>query len=304
MFSTLAFAGFMVYMAFTAKELYTLFYPPGCKHGRGQGSQCFRAELPLRARIDITAHVGGDGGGGRVAVWNATNVSSYEEIEDTLTIPVPPGMRRGEMRELWLTFELSRAGQNEVLSAARVNLVTMYAPRERSQATMLLERDVFASPDDEGAPQLTEARGGAVGAAVSSELAPPDTRGRVAHFIYSARMCELRLVTDATPYGPPNPVPYLAPDGIPIGQAWDSFERTYSPHFYVDRFSLLRKHSAPLSSNLEKPHPRMRLKFKPISLGRHRIMTQMENLFKSAGTVFGLGDGNCHAALQPARTHA
>ena len=265
----------VLWIAMSAKEFYVLFYPPACKLRHG----CYHPRLPWGARVDITAHMGE--GAIRAAVWNVTNVSSVEELEAAITTPVPPSVRRGEMRELWLTFELSRTGSDDVLSAARVNIVQMYEARERSQASMLLERDVFASSDEK--PAVTEAP--STSSTVSAELAPADRHGRVPHFIYSYRMCELRLVTDARAYASP----FLAPDGTPIGQSWDVHARTYAPHFYVDTFSLLRKHALPLSADVQKAHPRLKLKFKPISVGRHRIMAQLGSLFESLGASLGLG---------------
>ena len=269
----------VLWIALSVKELYVLFYPPACKLRHG----CYHPRLPWGARVDITAHMGE--GAIRAAVWNVTNVSSVEELEAAITTPVPPSVRRGEMRELWLTFELSRTGSDDVLSAARVNLVQMYEARERSQASMLLERDVFgdvfASSDEK--PAVTEAP--STSSTVSAELAPADRHGRVPHFIYSYRMCELRLVTDARAYASP----FLSPDGTPIGQSWDVHARTYTPHLYVDTFSLLRKHALPLSADVQKAHPWLKLKFKPISIGRHRIMAQLGSLFEALGASLGLG---------------
>ena len=80
-----------------------------------------------------------------MAVWKPTNVSSYDTIEDVLTVPVPPSVRKGVLRDLWLTFEIAQSGSAEVHTAAQVNVIGMYKPRELGTATMLLERDVFSS---------------------------------------------------------------------------------------------------------------------------------------------------------------
>ena len=117
-------------------------------------------------------------------------------------------------------------------------------------------------------------------------LAPADPSGRVPHYIYSGRLCELRLVADATPHFHA----YLPGDGAAIGGGLDERRRMYGPHFYVDQFSLLRKHAAPLASDLAKPHPRLRVKLKPISLGRHRVMAQLGQAFDALGRSLGLGD--------------
>jgi hypothetical protein len=44
-----------------------------------------------------------------------------------------------------------------------------------------------------------------------------------------------------------------------------------------------------LSADVQKAHPRLKLKFKPISVGRHRIMAQLGTLFESLGASLGLG---------------
>ena len=89
----LLYALVVAYVGMTCREIYSLFHPPRCR-----GNGCWRALLPLRARVDVFAFVEVEGS--RVAVWNATNVSSYDTIEDVLTVPVPPSVRKGVLRDL------------------------------------------------------------------------------------------------------------------------------------------------------------------------------------------------------------
>ena len=106
------------------------------------------------------------------------------------------------------------------------------------------------------------------------------------HYLYSGRMCELRLVPDSTPHRQP----HYASDGLPIGSHVDHHKMRYAPHFYVETFNLLRKHALPLASNISRPHPTLRLKLKPISLGRHRMTRQVETLFDTFGELLSLDD--------------
>ena len=81
------------------------------------------------------------------------------------------------------------------------------------------------------------------------------------------------------------------PEGAPIGSHFEPHTRRYAPLFYIDSFSLLRKHSAPLSADTQKAHPRMRVKMKPISLGRHRLTAQLGGTFSALGAAFGVRAG-------------
>ena len=50
------------------------------------------------------------------------------------------------------------------------------------------------------------------------------------------------------------------------------------------------QHAAPLSGDISRAHPRLKLKLKPISLGRHRIQRQLAQAFEILGSSLGLGD--------------
>ena len=205
----------------------------------------------------------------------------HDELEAVFVVPVPPGVRQGRQHSLWLSFELSHAGSDEVLTATHVDLIRMYQPRAQSTATMLLERDIFGQPED--SPPAAQVEVSAPAAAL--ELAPADHQGAVPHFIYSRRHCELRLVTDSTPHAST----HLMPDGEPIGSALYHTMRLYAPHLFVEQFSLLRKHALPLAADLSKPHPRLSVKLKPISLGRHRVSKQLTGAFGALDQMVGLG---------------
>ena len=281
-FSIVFYTATCVYCFFTSIEMWKLFYPPRCK-----GNFCYRSLLPLNSRVDVHAYLYSSPDLPGIPVWNATNVSSAEEIETRFELPIPPAVRLGRQSELWLVFELRRvsATDNEQstgvvpqmptehpIAVARINVVGYYAPRKTSSATMLLERD---EPSTRAVATADETAG----------LAPATGDGKLPHFIYSGRLCELRLVGDATPHGHTH-----FPDGQPIGSAIDTRLRRYSPHFYVETFNLLRKHANPFSSNISKAHPMLRLKMKPISLGRHRATRQAEQAFSMLGETLMLGE--------------
>ena len=281
-FSIVFYTATCVYCFFTSIEMWKLFYPPRCK-----GNFCYRSLLPLNSRVDVHAYLYSSPDLPGIPVWNATNVSSAEEIETRFELPIPPAVRLGRQSELWLVFELRRvsATDNEQstgvvpqmptehpIAVARINVVGYYAPRKTSSATMLLERD---EPSTRAVATADETAG----------LAPATGDGKLPHFIYSGRLCELRLVADATPHAHTH-----FPDGQPIGSAIDTRLRRYSPHFYVETFNLLRKHANPFSSNVSKAHPMLRLKMKPISLGRHRATRQAEQAFSMLGETLMLGE--------------
>ena len=257
-----------LYLYVTAREVWTLFRPPRCA-----GKGCFRPLLPSHARLHLAASVWSEADQAQTELWNASDASTTEAIEASFALPIPPAVRRGEQTHLWLLFTLRRAQDPDgpPLAVARVNVIRFYAPRARSSATMLLERDDAPAARADGS--------------LDDGLAPADRDGRLPHFVYGGRLCELRLVPDATPHGGSH-----FPEGEPIGSHVDVHARRYAPHFYVETFNLLRKHANPLSSNVSKAHPTLRLKLKPISLGRHRMTRQMDALFAQLGAMLGLDD--------------
>ena len=233
----------LLYIIVFGRELYLLFYPRPCRH-----TQCLQPLLLPSHRIDMFAYIVSDALELGVPVWEARNVSSVVPIEARLNITIPPGIRLGETSELQLRVELYRTSSNTVLTVAATDLVRRMTPRARS-ATMLLEKESNADNMD-----------------VYAGLPSPDATGAVPHFLYSRAPLELRLTTDTTPHEHER-----LPDGTFIG-AVDWRKRRYAPHFYVDTFSLLRRHALPLSSNLSRASPSLMLKFKPTSLGRFRLM--------------------------------
>jgi hypothetical protein len=257
------------YMGMTANQFWRLFHPTACN-----GPGCLRPVLHPDTLLDLRCFLISDGADA-VPLWNVTDVNADEPLDASFPLPVPPGLRTGQLSDLWLLFELRHVGSAEgspPLAATTVNVVQPYAPRERSAARPLLEDLTITSrsgAEDDGAVATSSAS-----TSVSTDLAPADRQGRHPHFIYGGRFLELRLVTDFTPHFDSH-----LPDGIPIGGGVDPRARVYTPHFYVEQFSLLRKHAHPLSADLKKRHPTLRLKFKPISLGRHRMTVQISQLF-------------------------
>jgi hypothetical protein len=92
----------------------------------------------------------------------------------------------------------------------------------------------------------------------------------VPHYVYARKACELRLVGDDSSHATEH-----YGDGMPIGNAVDRANRRYVPHFYIDSFALLRKHAVPLAADPKRAHPELSLKFRPTSLGRHRLTSQV-----------------------------
>ena len=96
-----------MYLGTTTLSVYNLFYPPRC---RGPG--CLQPKMPPGAMVDVRAYVlnQGDGDGdrqNRLQIWNATNVSvDGSGVDARIVLPVPGTIRRGELRELWVEFEL------------------------------------------------------------------------------------------------------------------------------------------------------------------------------------------------------
>lgn len=266
-FRLLAYGLFAVYLSMATLEVYGLFYPERCR-----GEFCLRALLPVGTPIDVAAFVPWPDGD-RVMVWNAT-LKSDEAIDTSFELPIPAAVRRAEMSELWLLVELRRAGDPTLLAIAHTELVKLYQPRTRGTAEYLLY------------PLL-----GSDGSRLDAEPGPPPAPvagmaeyadGRVAHYLYLGKQIQLKLVADETPHAHAH-----LPEGLPVGSAVNGVLRVYAPHFYIETFSLMRKHAAPLSDDVARAHPTLRLSLAPISIGRHRLMAQLRGLFATLERVGG-----------------
>ena len=250
-----------VYIGMMTHQFWLLFHPTPC-HGPG----CIQPTMQRDNRLDLRCFLLSDGAD-VVPLWNATDVNPDESLDASFPLPVPPGLRTGVLSELWLLFELRHAGSPKgepPLAATSVNVVKQYALRERSTARPLLDDFTHAggSGSSSGSGGSSAVAATSSSTSVSPDLAPADRHGRHPHFIYGGRFLELRLVTDFTPHFAAH-----LPDGAAIGSQVDPRRRMYSPHFYVETFSLLRKHAHPLSADLKKRHPTLRLK-----LSRFRLV--------------------------------
>ena len=292
-----------VYVAILSHTLLELFYPSPCR-----GAACLQPLLRSGAAVDLQAHIDGR------LVWSAAGVSSGAGLEDVaFAVPVPAEVRLGSREELHLDFSIALAGQQQPIAHARALLCARRQPRRRSTARMLLAEPAVSSStpgsatSDSAAAAVpaasasSEQSGVAVsseqsaasasreqsGVAVSSEqsgVAPPNERGEVPHYLYAAASLELRLVADETPHAGP----VLPSDGAQVANGVDWSRRVYAPRLYVDELGLLGKHALPLSSDVGKEPPRLRLRLLPISLGRYRATRQLHTALGALQAASGM----------------
>ena len=292
-----------VYVAILSHTLLELFYPSPCR-----GAACLQPLLRSGAAVDLQAHIDGR------LVWSAAGVSSGAGLEDVaFAVPVPAEVRLGSREELHLDFSIALAGQQQPIAHARALLCARRPPRRRSTARMLLAEPAVSSStpgsatSDSAAAAVpaasasSEQSGVAVsseqsaasasreqsGVAVSSEqsgVAPPNERGEVPHYLYAAAGLELRLVADETPHAGP----VLPSDGAQVANGVDWSRRVYAPRLYVDELGLLGKHALPLSSDVGKEPPRLRLRLLPISLGRYRATRQLHTALGALQAASGM----------------
>ena len=292
-----------VYVAILSHTLLELFYPSPCR-----GAACLQPLLRSGAAVDLQAHIDGR------LVWSAAGVSSSAGLEDVaFAVPVPAEVRLGSREELHLDFSIALAGQQQPIAHARALLCARRQPRRRSTARMLLAEPAVSSStpgsatSDSAAAAVpaasasSEQSGVAVsseqsaasasreqsGVAVSSEqsgVAPPNERGEVPHYLYAAASLELRLVADETPHAGP----VLPSDGAQVANGVDWSRRVYAPRLYVDELGLLGKHALPLSSDVGKEPPRLRLRLLPISLGRYRATRQLHTALGALQAASGM----------------
>ena len=104
------------------------------------------------------------------------------------------------------------------------------------------------------------------------------------HYLYAAASLELRLVADETPHAGP----VLPSDGAQVANGVDWSRRVYAPRLYVDELGLLGKHALPLSSDVGKEPPRLRLRLLPISLGRYRATRQLHTALGALQAASGM----------------
>ena len=273
-----------VYVAILSHTLLELFYPSPCR-----GAACLQPLLRSGAAVDLQAHIDGR------LVWSAAGVSSGAGLEDVaFAVPVPAEVRLGSREELHLDFSIALAGQQQPIAHARALLCARRQPRRRSTARMLLaEPAVSSTPgsatSDSAAAAVPAAFASSEqsGVAVSSEqsgVAPPNERGEVPHYLYAAASLELRLVADETPHAGP----VLPSDGAQVANGVDWSRRVYAPRLYVDELGLLGKHALPLSSDVGKEPPRLRLRLLPISLGRYRATRQLHTALGALQAASGM----------------
>mmetsp|Transcript_29591 Transcript_29591/g.67849 ORF Transcript_29591/g.67849 Transcript_29591/m.67849 type:complete len:489 (-) Transcript_29591:149-1615(-) len=139
------------------------------------------------------------------------------------------------------------------------------------------------------------------------------------HFLYSGRRTlRMRVVADFHPHAGP-----MLPDGVWLrdlgkedagvsgglgphrvgGNRFDYAKRGawgesswrgnnwyYLPFFYADSFDLLRCHALPMSDDLRKPDPLLRIDWAPRSLLAHRLLFHADSGFSSMGAIMGMGE--------------
>ena len=264
-----------VYVAILSHTLLELFYPSPCR-----GAACLQPLLRSGAAVDLQAHIDGR------LVWSAAGVSSGAGLEDVaFAVPVPAEVRLGSREELHLDFSIALAGQQQPIAHARALLCARRQPRRRSTARMLLaEPAVSSTPGSATSDSAAAAVPAAFASSEQSGVAPPNERGEVPHYLYAAASLELRLVADETPHAGP----VLPSDGAQVANGVDWSRRVYAPRLYVDELSLLGKHALPLSSDVGKEPPRLRLRLLPISLGRYRATRQLHTAFGALQAASGM----------------
>ena len=73
-----------------------------------------------------------------------------------------------------------------------------------------------------------------------------------------------------------------------VANGVDWSRRVYAPRLYVDELGLLGKHALPLSSDVGKEPPRLRLRLLPISLGRYRATRQLHTALGALQAASGM----------------
>mmetsp|Transcript_446 Transcript_446/g.846 ORF Transcript_446/g.846 Transcript_446/m.846 type:complete len:584 (-) Transcript_446:484-2235(-) len=264
MFWRVLWAVLFAYVAWAAHEILGIFYPTQCI-----GKGCFRTLLPPESRVDLWAALTLNGS--TTTIWSVLNVSIDSPLTARFEVPIPTAVRLGEQSELPLsllcTFPSAQSYTPPHLELrAHASLVGVMPLRR--EAVMLLGSNANR---DSNHPALELA--GAV-----------EDLKSAAHFLYSRSAVVLRLVTDATAHT----ATHFA-DGLPIGSSVDRVKRRYAPHFYVDTFSLLQRHAAPLSRNVTKEHPFVQLHYKPTSVGRYRLMGEVQAVLHGLQSLLGVG---------------
>ena len=258
----------LLYALYMVHLIGEMCYPQSCR-----GKNCFHPMLRKEDRIDLRVRVGDRETNTWADVWNATNLSADEILDIKVELPVPPEVRRGEQDQLTVIMWLSKHGDSRGFARAETNVIKRMLPRSRDEG-MLLPDSMLSDAVKAEAPALRTADTG---------LAPPDYEGKVPHYIYARARLEVRLVRDHTPHASTH-----FADGLPIGSGFDNTGggRLYAPLFYADKFPLLSKHAAPLSSDTTRAHPTVRIRFTPISLGWHRMILQVSQALSilQAGT--------------------
>ncbi|EOD41258.1 hypothetical protein EMIHUDRAFT_199533 [Emiliania huxleyi CCMP1516] len=213
-----------------------------------RGAACLQPLLRSGAAVDLQAHIDGR------LVWSAAGVSSGAGLEDVaFAVPVPAE------------------------SAAS-------ASSEQSGVAVSSEQSGVAVSSEQSGVAVSSEQSGVAVSSEQSGVAPPNERGEVPHYLYAAASLELRLVADETPHAGP----VLPSDGAVVANGVDWSRRVYAPRLYVDELGLLGKHALPLSSDVGKEPPRLRLRLLPISLGRYRATRQLHTALGALQAASGM----------------
>lgn len=241
----------------------TIAFPETC-----HGPACFVPALGPDTVVDIRAFVsmqehltpGSDAAG----VWSASGVRLYEQMNATLTIPIPREVRR-ENASLWLHIFVYRRGALDAtpdpaafqpvppLLVARTALVAHLLPY--SSRDYLLQ----GSSERAAAPRLP-----------------------VPHYRYGGSALRVRIVQDEHKHRS-----HVLACGMLLRALPD--RRAYMPYFYVDDFNVLRRHAREMSPELDRPHPALTLEWLPRSLLAHRVISHAEDGFTKAAAMMRLG---------------
>ena len=196
---------------------------------------------------------------------------------DSAAAAVPAAFASSEQSGIAVSSEQSAASVSSEQSGIAVS-------SEQSGVAVSSEQSGVAVSSEQSAASASSEQSGVAVSSEQSGVAPPNERGEVPHYLYAAASLELRLVADETPHAGP----VLPSDGAQVANGVDWSRRVYAPRLYVDELSLLGKHALPLSSDVGKEPPRLRLRLLPISLGRYRATRQLHTALGALQAASGM----------------
>jgi len=286
-----------IWLGCLAYTVLNIIYPTQCEHHRGSEkfrSSCYAPLVDPSVRVDIRVFAGlptETNSLSGVLVWELRNHSVYEAYDASFNVPIPEPVRlESQFLNSWVVIsptenvEMDSSLTAEYSMSRRI-ISSHFLTTLRPLATQSRERDLLSDLDHKADTTTTAPTS-------SSQTRPADARTMGQHWKYGMYPLTIRY----THYGSRALAsPFLSSlsyhlrnrfvrddNDSPVQEPSESqrrrqpFQLTYEPIVFFDDLSLVRRHLLEMSRDINKPPPKMHIRFAPTSpvhFGFKRVMS-------------------------------